>query len=154
MTASPYLTLKFHYSRHDFMIAYRSDGKQFLITRNRLAYHTLSNARETSRRKAAVQYLPASMSILILLTILCICSMIACLCRKPNWWLGIIFCLSIITESLGNRSFLSSFNRTSSKLINLYDSSKLCRFARLLDHGDLRFHWGEKKPYLSTAFQN
>jgi len=31
VTASPYLTLKVLCSRYDFMIAYKSDGKQLLI---------------------------------------------------------------------------------------------------------------------------
>jgi len=54
------------------MIAYRSGGKQLLILRSKPACHILSNACETSK-KTVVQYLPASISILIFLTILCIC---------------------------------------------------------------------------------
>jgi len=101
--------------------------------------HAISNAYKTSR-KAAVQYLPASISIFIFLIILCIYSMVAYLCRNPIWWLGIIFCLSIISKSLDNRSFSNNFDKTGSKLIGLYDSASS---AGLFSPHLWWFHMGE-----------
>jgi len=60
---------------------------------------------------------------IMFLTILCICSIVARLHRKSNWLLGIIFCISIITKNLGTRNFSNNFDRTGSKLIGLYHSA-------------------------------
>jgi len=43
---------------------------------------------------------------------------------------GTDFCLSIITESLDNRNFLNSFDRTGSKLIGLYNSASYADLPR------------------------
>jgi len=52
-----------------------------------------------------------SLYLFIFLSILCICSMIACLCRWTNWLLEIIFCLSIIFKSLTVEVFQIIFKR-------------------------------------------
>jgi len=51
---------------------------------------------------SAVQYLSASISLFILLTILCICSMITYLHRKSNWWFKNeeLICFSIVESIL------------------------------------------------------
>jgi hypothetical protein len=33
----------------------------------------------------------------------CVCSIVECLCRKPNWWLGISLFISIVGRSLVKR---------------------------------------------------
>jgi len=114
---------------------------------------TLSKVCENSR-KPAMQYLQASISLFILLIMLCIYFMVACLHWKLNWWLRINLYSFIIIKSVGSRNSLNNFDRTGSKLINLYDS---VNFADLLGFWTIiipaTFHWNKKKPRLKTVLQ-
>jgi len=95
---------------------------------------------ETSRKMRNIYLLPYPILLFILLTILCICSMVTCLFRKLNWWSGISLWFSIIMEILGSRSFLNNFDRASNKLVGLYLILWFWSwFARLLDHNNLYY---------------
>jgi hypothetical protein len=59
-------------------------------------------------KKAAEQYWLVSIASFILCTMRCICSIVECLCLKPNWWLGI----NLLFTTTGRGHFKMSFSKT------------------------------------------